>query len=105
MPTYLFRDKETDEVFEGFMSYTERNELLEAHPELEPVVTAPAIVSGISGITHKNDSGFKDMMSRVAAANPYSPMAEKYGDKGIKASKTREAVNNQKRRQLKALQP
>lgn len=100
MPTYLFRDKETDEVFECFMSYTERTELLEAHPELEPVVTAPAIVSGVSGITHKNDSGFNDMMSRIATANPTSPMAEKYGDKSVKASKTREAVARQKKRQL-----
>ena len=96
MPTYLFRDKETDEVFECFMSYTERTELLEAHPELEPVVTAPALISGISGITHKNDSGFNDMMSRIAAANPSSPLADKYGDKGVKASKTREAVNKAK---------
>ena len=102
MPTYLFRDKETDEVFECFMSYTERTELLEAHPELEPVMTAPAIISGVSGITHKNDTGFKDMMSRIAAANPTSPLAEKYGDKGIKASKTRDAVIRQKERQLKS---
>lgn len=102
MPTYLFRDKETDEVFECFMSYTERTELLEAHPELEPVMTAPAIISGVSGVTHKNDSGFKDMMSRIAAANPTSPLAEKYGDKGIKASKTRDAVNRQKERQIKS---
>lgn len=101
MPTYLFRDKETGEVFECLMSYTERSELLEAHPELEPIVTAPAIISGISGITHKNDSGFKDMMSRIASANPTSPLAEKYGDKGVKASKTREAVSKQKERQLK----
>lgn len=98
MPTYLFRDKETDEVFECFMSYSERTELLEAHPELEPVVTAPALISGISGITHKNDSGFNDMMSRIAAANPTSPLANKYGDKGIKASKTREAVNKAKQK-------
>lgn len=103
MPTYLFRDKETDEVFECLMSYAERQELLEAHPELEPVVTAPAIVSGVAGITHKNDSGFNDMMSRIAAANPTSPLAETYGDKGVKASKTREAVKRQKKRQASRL--
>ena len=96
MPTYLFRDKETDEIFESFMSYAERTELLEAHPELEPVVTAPALISGVSGITHKNDSGFNDMMSRIAAANPNSPLADKYGDKGVKASKTRESVKKAK---------
>ena len=58
-------------------------------------------MSGIAGVTHKNDSGFGDMMSRIAAANPTSPLAEKYGDKGIKATKTREAVNRQKEKQLK----
>ena len=93
MPTYLFRDKETDEVFESFMSYTERNELLEAHPELEPVMTAPALISGVAGITHKNDQGFNDMMSRIADANPHSPLAQTRGRKGIKESKTREIVN------------
>lgn len=98
MPTYLFRDKETGEVYESFMSYTERNELLEARPELEPVVTAPALISGISGVTHKNDSGFNDMMQRIAAANPQSPLADKYGDKGIKASKTRDAVKKVKKK-------
>lgn len=96
MPTYLFRDKETDEIFESFMSYTERAELLEAHPELEPVVTAPALISGISGITHKNDSGFNDLMGRIAAANPYSPLADRHGSKGIKESKTRDAVKKVK---------
>lgn len=102
MPTYIFRDKETDEVFECFMSYSERTELLEARPELEPVVTAPAVISGVSGVTHKNDSGFKDMMSRIAAANPTSSLADKYGDKGVKATKTRDAVNRQKERQFKS---
>lgn len=100
MPTYLFRDKETDEVWEEFMSYSQRQIYLEENPDIEPVVTAPAIVSGISGVTHKNDSGFNDMMSRVAAANPTSPLADKYGSKGIKESKTREAVKRQKKRQL-----
>ncbi len=98
MPTYLFRDKETGEVYESFMSYTERNELLEARPELEPIVTAPALISGVSGITHKNDSGFTDMMQRIAAANPQSPLADQYGDKGIKASKTRDAVKKVKKK-------
>lgn len=103
MPTYIFRDKETEEVFECFMSYTQRTELLEARPELEPVVTAPAVISGISGVTHKNDSGFNDMMSRIASANPTSPLATTYGDKSTKAVKTREAVRRQKIRQINSV--
>jgi hypothetical protein len=42
-------------------------------------------------------------MSRVAAANPTSPLADKYGSKGIKESKTREAVKRQKKRQISRL--
>jgi hypothetical protein len=40
MPTYLFRDKDTDEVWEEFMSYSQRQTFLEENPDVEPVVTA-----------------------------------------------------------------
>lgn len=98
MPLYEFRDKTTGEEWEEFLSFSGREERLK-DPNIEQVVTAPAILSGIAGVTHKNDSGFNDMMSRIAAANPTSPLAEKYGDKGVKATKTREAVKKQKVRQ------
>jgi hypothetical protein len=95
MPTYTFRDKTTGEEWDEFLSISAREERLK-DPNIEQVPHAPAFVSGISGVTHKNDSGFNDMMSRIAAANPTSPLAEKYGDKGVKASKTREAVKKAK---------
>jgi hypothetical protein len=98
MPIYQFRNKTTGEEWEEFLSFSGREEKLK-DPEIEQVVTAPAIISGIAGVTHKNDSGFGDMMSRIAAANPTSPLAEKYGDKGVKATKTRQAVTRQKERQ------
>lgn len=100
MPIYEFRNKSTGEEWEEFLSFSGREERL-ADPDIEQVITAPAIISGIAGVTHKNDSGFNDMMSRIAKANPTSPLADKYGDKGIKASKTREAVVRQQERQLR----
>ena len=100
MPIYEFRDKTTGEEWEEFLSFSGREEKLK-DSNIEQVITAPAIISGIAGVTHKNDSGFNDMMSRIATANPTSPLADKYGDKGIKASKTREAVVRQQERQLK----
>lgn len=96
---YEFRNKTTGDQWEEFLSFSGREEMLK-DPNIEQVVSAPAIVSGIGGVTHKNDSGFGDMMSRIAAANPTSPLAEKYGDKSAKAVKTREAVKRQKARQL-----
>lgn len=101
MPTYTYIDPETNEPFDEFWSYESHKQFLADNPDIKQVIHAPAIVSGISGITHKNDSGFGDMMSRIAKANPTSPLAEKYGDKGIKATKTREAVARQKARQSK----
>lgn len=99
MPVYEFRNKTTGEQWEEFLSFSAREERLK-DANIEQVISAPAIISGIAGVTHKNDSGFGDMMSRIAAANPTSPLAEKYGDKGVKATKTREAVKRQKGRQL-----
>jgi hypothetical protein len=99
MPIYEFRDKTTGEEWEEFLSFSGREEKLK-DSNIEQVITAPAIISGIAGVTHKNDSGFTDMMSRIATANPTSPLADKYGDKGIKAAKTREAVVRQQERQL-----
>ena len=98
MPLYEFRNKTTGEQWEEFLSFSGKEERL-SDPNIEQVVGAPAIISGIAGVTHKNDSGFGDMMSRIAAANPTSPLADKYGDKSAKAVKTREAVKRQKARQ------
>lgn len=95
MPTYTFRDKTTGDEWDEFLSLSGREDRLK-DPNVEQVPTVPTFISGVSGVTHKNDSGFNDMMSRVAAANPMSPLAEKYGDKGVKASKTREAVKKAK---------
>ena len=100
MPTYTFRDKTTGEEWDEFLSFAGREERL-VDINVEQVLTAPAFISGVSGVTHKNDSGFNDMMSRIATANPTSPLAETYGDKSIKASKIREAVKKQKKRQLR----
>ena len=41
MPTYSFRDKQTGEVFDVFMSISELDEFLDGHPELEKLLSAP----------------------------------------------------------------
>lgn len=100
MPLYSIHNVETGEPEEDFWgSYSSLQEFLKDNPHLAQTITAPALISGVAGVTHKNDGGFNDMMSRIAQANPTSPLADKYGDKGTKASKTREAVKKQKVRQ------
>jgi hypothetical protein len=95
MPTYTFRDKTTGKVWDEFLSNSARESLLE-DSNIEQIISAPALISGISGVTHKNDAGFNDMLSRIANANPHSPLARTHGDKGVKASKTREVVQKHK---------
>lgn len=99
MPIYTYHDPETDETWDELWSYDTHKQFLLDNPNLIQRFHAPNVIGGISGITHKTDSGFNDMMSRIAAANPTSPLADTYGDKGTKASKTREAVKRQKARQ------
>ena len=74
---------------------SKREEILQ-NPNIKQEVSAPAFISGLSGVTHKTDSGFNDMLNRIAVANPNSPLAQTHGDKGVKASKVREAVNKAK---------
>lgn len=99
MPIYTYYNPETEEAWDELWSYDTHKQFLADNPNLQQIFHAPNVVSGISGVTHKNDSGFNDMMSRIAAANPTSPLAEKYGDKGTKAAKIRDAVKKQKVRQ------
>lgn len=96
MPIYTYVKAETGETWDELWSYDKHKQFLADNPDIQSVIYAPNFVSGVAGVTHKNDSGFNDMMSRIAAANPYSPLAERHGDKGIKASKTREAVKKAK---------
>lgn len=44
MPTYTFRDKQTGDILEQFMTMAAREEFLVTHPEYEQVILdAPAV--------------------------------------------------------------
>lgn len=93
MPTYEFLDTETGEEFEAFMSISAREKYLKENPHIQPLVTAPAIVSGIStSTTNRVPDGFKEVLSKVAEAHPASEVAHRYGKKSIKEVRTREIV-------------
>ena len=91
MPIYEFKRISTGEIFEEIMSMSAMEEFVK-DDDIEKVVSAAQIISGIPGITHKNDGGFKDLMSRVADANPNSPLADEHGKKDVKSSKLRDVA-------------
>lgn len=91
MPIYTFRDTNTDEVFDIMMSIKDLDEYKEQNPSHERVLSAPAIVSGVS-ITGKLDDGFKDVLSKISSAHPESPLAQQHGRKSIKQVQTERAL-------------
>lgn len=94
MPTYDFRDTNTGEVFEKFMSMSAKDEYLKENPHIQQTMTvAPSVVSGVSTSTqYRVPDGFKEVLSKVAEAHPTSQVADKHGRKSIKQAKTDQIV-------------
>jgi hypothetical protein len=69
MPNYTFRNKETGETFDEFMTISEMDRFIEEHPELEIDITSPksipALHSGIGLGLRKPDEGFKDLLGEM----------------------------------------
>ena len=60
MPTYSFVNIETGEEFDKLMRISEREDYLKSNPHIQPILTAPSIVSGVAGQRRVPD-GFKDV--------------------------------------------
>ena len=91
MPTYNFIDTETNEEFEVVMKISEREEFLKENPQVHPVITARAIISG-TGSTQKVPDGFKEVLAKVGEAHPDSKIGREYGNKTIAQVKARDIV-------------
>lgn len=95
MPTYEFLNTETGEEFEVLMKISEREEYLKNNPHIHPLLSAPALVSGVStsnSRTGRVPSGFNEVLSKVAEAHPTSKVAQRHGKKSIKQIKTEQIV-------------
>ena len=95
MPTYQFRNTQTDEEFEVLMKISEREEYLKNNPHIQSIITAPALVSGVSTSNSRSGrvpSGFNEVLSKVAEAHPTSKVAQRFGKKSIKQVKTEKIV-------------
>jgi hypothetical protein len=93
MPTYNFLNIDTGEELESFMKISEREEYLKSNPNIQSVMTAPAIVTGVS--TSKQNrvpDGFKEVLSKISEAHPASDLADKHTKKSIKQARTEQIV-------------
>jgi hypothetical protein len=98
MPSYTFEDKKTGKQFIETMSMDELDTFLEKNKHLRQVITSINIVSGVQGITHKVDGGWKDTLSKIAEAHPNSALAREHGRKTIKQSKTEQVIAKHRKR-------
>lgn len=73
MPTYEFRNKETGEVTEVFMSMSAREQYLQDNPHLEQTMTQAPAFAG-DHIKIKKDSGFKEVLQKIHERTPGSQL-------------------------------
>jgi len=98
MPIYTFRNKKTGKEYDDYMSISEMEEFLEKNKHITQVPKGLNIVRGVSGLSYKQDSGWKENLSRIAEAHPKSALAERYGKKTIKQSKTEQVLAKHRKR-------
>ena len=90
MPVYTFYNKDTDEYYDKFMIISERENYLSDNPQVESIITAPAIVG--DHVIKRMDGGMKEVFSRVAEAHPNSPLADRFYDNRSAAKKKVESI-------------
>jgi len=66
MPTYAFKNKETDEQFEVNLKISQLDEFKADHPHLEQVIIPQPMISGSGS---KPDDGFRDVLKSIKKAS------------------------------------
>jgi hypothetical protein len=66
MPTYTFRNSETDEVFDQFFtSFSKKDEFLEQNPHLQQMLHPVAFGDAIRMGFRKPDDAFRDKLKDI----------------------------------------
>jgi hypothetical protein len=98
MPTYSFFNEESGVEWDEFMTISELDTYLKSNSSIKQLPPGQMnIIAGRMG-GMRNDDGWRENMARIAEAHPTSAVGGTYGDKSIKAVKTREAVDKWKKK-------
>jgi len=80
MPTYTFYDAQLRREWDEHMTISARGQYLKDNPHIQQIIKPVALAGDhLMGVGPKVDGGFNENMSRIAAAHPNSPLADKYG--------------------------
>lgn len=100
MPLYTFYNKKTKKEHTDMMTISEMETYLEQNPHVQQVIKSLNIVAGVSGLSYRQDGGWKDNLSRIAEAHPRSALAQQVGKKSIKQAKTERVLAKHKAKKL-----
>jgi hypothetical protein len=98
MPTYTFENIKTGKIIKKTMSMSERDSFVNNNNDFRQVFTSLNIVGGVSGLTHKPDSGWNDTLQKIAEKHPNSPLADRYRKKSINEIKTKQVINKHRKK-------
>ena len=71
MPTYEFKNTETDEVFEKFMKYEDKVKYLEENPHIQSHYTTLNIDhDGGKSVLSRAGDGWKEVQNRIKSGLP-----------------------------------
>ena len=79
------------------MKIAEREEFLKENPQVQPVVSAPALISGTSSY-QKVPEGFKEVLAKVGENHPDSRLGREYGNKTNAQIKARDIVEKYRKK-------
>jgi hypothetical protein len=75
MPTYTFKNKETGETFDQFMTIASREQFLKDNPNLETIISgAPMMMDPVRAGVRKIDNGFKEVLQKIHKRTPGSKL-------------------------------
>lgn len=74
MPTYEFRNKETGEIHDKFMSMSAREQYLADNPHLEQILTRPPQVNADPIGGNQHGKAFREVLNKIHNKTPGSQL-------------------------------
>ena len=99
MPVYSFENTKTGKEFDKIMSISEKEEYLNTNTHIKQVLNRINIVGGVSGMSYRQDQGWKENLSRIAEKHPTSALSREMGTRTTKQIKTEQVIKKHKARQ------
>ena len=99
MPQYTFEDTKSGKEFDLFLTIAKKEEYLKNNTHIRQVISKVNIVAGVSGMSYRQDQGWKETLSKVAEKHPTSALAQEMGTRSTKEIKTQEVLKKHRARQ------